>query len=142
MFPVVINTLVGMNKGIPSDVRAEWSYYLRGIVGLWTNNHDLSDLGQSVISKKEVRRDLGELANAHWEMLCCRILDAAVETSEASTQTEIKPTTSTAKDAEHKPTTSTASDAPPTPPTRTYTTAAVQTPPMPRGHRQQAAPGG
>ena len=55
-------------------------------------------------------RDIDELADEEWERACRRILGASTATSEASAQTEIKPTTSTATDAEHKPTTSTATD--------------------------------
>jgi len=54
--------------------------------------------------------------------------ERTADTSDSTTQTECKPTRSTA------------TDAPPTPPARTYAAAAVQTPPEPRKQRQQAAP--
>ena len=153
LFRTVMDTLVGMTAEIPDGERGVWCYYVRGIFGLWTGNRHVPASELLQLALGEVKEEVDELAGEYWDGMCQRIRGTDIDTSEASTQTEIKHTTSTATDAEHKPTTSTATDAQPTTPARTYAAVAVQTPPARtyaavavqtpathRGYRQQAAP--
>jgi len=99
-----------------------WCFHLQGLV----------ETRQSLFFGYEdfmLGKSMPEGARRH-EEATSRHRERPADTSDSTTQTECKPTRSTAMDT------------PPTPPSRTYATVAVQTPPAHRGHKQAAPPPG
>ena len=126
-----LRTLLQVGPEVEDAYFPFWAYVVRLLLSTWSvmrPESALPPLHQSICDRADYYM---QLKREEWQKEARdEAREHTADTSDSATQTECKPTRSTA------------TDAPSAPPARTYAAVAVQTPPTHRGHKQAAPPPG